>query len=135
MTRSSMSSPRCRDWEAFSDHDPVAIREALSPAIEVVDHRPAALPPIDGIDANAGFYAIRVTNGVWPFTSAARPGGAPGVESPRSAGPVLPATGAATPVLGVLLALLAAILRIVVTHDCPSGLLGHQSKGESHGRC
>ena len=44
-------------------------------------------------DGNSGFYAVRLTNGVWPFTTQAA--GAPVVQAQRTAAPA-PATGAGT---------------------------------------
>jgi hypothetical protein len=68
-------------------------------------------------DGNSGFYAMKVTNGVWPFaqptkvlgqsvTKAAAPAAPPAAASPATAAPGrLAATGSTIPV-GMALALL-----------------------------
>ena len=60
-------------------------------------------------DGNSGFYAVRVTNGVWPFTSAA-PSATPAAAAPRrTGGGTLPATGRAWPLTVAALVLLLAL--------------------------
>ena len=59
-------------------------------------------------DGNTGFYAVKITNGVWPFPAAAPPAPAP---PPRPAGgQELPPTGAPTLLVTGGAALLAALL-------------------------
>ncbi|MDQ1397139.1 MAG: hypothetical protein QOG64_2398, partial [Acidimicrobiaceae bacterium] len=70
------------------------------------------------LDGNSGFWALRFTNGVWPFSAAAAPGApaaAPAVAgaSTRPATGTLPATGGSAPFLagGAALLSLALVLR------------------------
>ena len=67
------------------------------------------------VDGNSGFWALRVTNGVWPFTassskaSASEP--APHVKAGRSGDRPLPATGVpAAPVAGAAALIVAAVV-------------------------
>jgi hypothetical protein len=71
-------------------------------------------------DGFSGFFAVRVTNGVWPFAAAGAP--SPATTSSTSAGPsstsvgpvagagALPATGAGIPRLFVVTTLLGSLL-------------------------
>jgi hypothetical protein len=60
-------------------------------------------------DGNNGFFAVRVTNGVWPFTSAAPAAAGAPAPGGASGGGVLPATGTTVPVAAAALALLLAL--------------------------
>jgi hypothetical protein len=86
--------------------------------------RPSFVPERGEIwyaDGNSGFYAVRLTNGVWPFTSTPATPSAPPTSvvaapapSPtvaRPAGSVLPVTGATVP-LGMVVAIAALALLI-----------------------
>ena len=57
-------------------------------------------------DGNSGFYALRVTNGVWPFDSTA------GTNAKAAQGQDLAATGTTNPRFGIGFALLAAGLAL-----------------------
>ena len=67
-------------------------------------------------DGNQGFFALRLTNGVWPQQAATQPPTAvpttaptPAAAAPRAAGARLPATGLALPVAAALALLLSAL--------------------------
>jgi hypothetical protein len=65
------------------------------------------------LDGNSGFWALRVTNGVWPFTAARRasaPKPEPRVEAARTGNRgTLPATGASAPPLFAAALVFAAV--------------------------
>jgi hypothetical protein len=73
--------------------------------------RPSFVPERGEIwyaDGNSGFYALRVTNGVWPFTSQGPPQ-TPG-PGPATGGGSLPATGVALPLAAGVGLVVAAML-------------------------
>lgn len=70
-------------------------------------------------DGNSGFYAVRLTNGVWPFTSALEPdpaaaaaAGAPGAAAGATAGRRSSAPGGQLPATGPILSVLAGVLAL-----------------------
>jgi hypothetical protein len=65
-------------------------------------------------DGNSGFYAVHLTNGVWPFTSGAPSPAAPDAGSSPRSSRGLPATGGAIALGLVAVAVLAwLVLRSV----------------------
>jgi hypothetical protein len=71
-------------------------------------------------DGNSGFYAVRLTNGVWPFATTATGPAAPSpavlagrTAAPAPGGATLPSTGTSAPLVasGLVLLGLAAALR------------------------
>jgi len=101
------------------------------PASSFVMCAPAFVPERGEVwfaDGNSGFYAMRVTNGVWPFTAATAASGRPAVlgqtsSRPQPAAPPaaqaapaqLAVTGGSPPVVwaGALLALGLGLRRLV----------------------
>jgi hypothetical protein len=90
--------------------------------------RPSFVPERGEIwyaDGNSGFYAVKVTNGVWPFDSApaqtpstspatvvTEPPAAPAASSSSTHPQTLPVTGVAVPVgMLIMIAVLALLIR------------------------
>ncbi|MFL6153848.1 MAG: LVIVD repeat-containing protein [Ornithinibacter sp.] len=100
---------------------PIPERDVIDPSNFAMS-APAFVPERGEIwysDGFSGFYAVKVTNGVWPFTAATAetPATAAAPSAPAEASPSpasLPATGAAVPTVFVVTTGLGALLLLWV---------------------